>query len=64
MSLRDEPGPPRLADVQDEVRRAWMNEQRELANARFYHELRRRYDVRVEIQPASNDPAKLVVAGR
>lgn len=64
LRLRDEPGPPRLADVQDEVRRAWMNDQRELANARFYDELRRRYDVRVELPPTSNDPAKLVIAGR
>jgi hypothetical protein len=62
--LRDEPGPPRLVDVQDEVRRAWMNDQRELANARFYEELRRRYNVRVELPPASNAPAKLVTAGR
>jgi hypothetical protein len=64
LRLRDEPGPPRLADVQDEVRRAWMNDQRELVNARFYDELRRRYDVRVELPPTSNDPAKLVIAGR
>ena len=60
--LRDEPGPPRLADVQDEVRRAWMNDQRERANARFYDDLRRRYNVRVELPPASNAPANLVTA--
>jgi len=64
LRLRDEPGPPRLVDVQDEVRRAWMNDQRELANTRFYDELRRRYNVRVEQQPASNDPAKLAATAR
>ena len=64
LRTREAPGPPRLADVQEDVRRAWTNEQRELANARFYDELRRRYDVRVELPPASSDPAKLVAAGR
>ena len=64
LRLRDEPGPPRLADIQAEVRRAWMNEQRELANARFYAELRRRYDVKVELPTVSAAPAKLVAAGR
>jgi hypothetical protein len=64
LRLRDEPGPPRLADIQAEVRRAWLNEQRELANARFYDELRRRYDVKVELPAASAEPAKLVAAGR
>ena len=61
---RDEPGPPRLADIQAEVRRAWMNEQRELANARFYAELRRRYDVKVELPAVSAEPAKLVAGSR
>jgi hypothetical protein len=64
LRLRDEPGPPRLADIQAEVRRGWMNEQRELANARFYDELRRRYDVKVELPAVSAEPAKLVAAGR
>jgi len=64
LRLRDEPGVPSLADVREDVRRAWMNNQRELANARFYDELRRRYEVRVELPPVTNDPAKLVVAGR
>jgi hypothetical protein len=62
--LRDEPGPPRLADIQAEVRRAWMNEQRELANARFYDELRRRYDVKVELPALAAEPPKLVADGR
>ena len=61
---RDEPGPPRLADIQAEVRRAWVNEQRELANARFYAELRRRYDVKVELPAVSVEPAKLVAGSR
>lgn len=64
LRLRDEPGPPRLADIQAEVRRAWMNEQRERANARFYDELRRRYDVKVALPAVSAEPAKLVAAGR
>ncbi len=61
---RDEPGPPRLTDIQAEVRRAWMNEQRGLANARFYAELRRRYDVKVELPAVSVEPAKLVAGSR
>ena len=64
LRLRDEPGPPQLADIQAEVRRAWMNEQRELANARFYAELRRRYDVKVELPAVSAEPAKLVAGSR
>ena len=64
LRLRDEPGPPRLADIQAEVRRAWMNEQRELANARFYAELRRRYDVKVQLPAVSAEPAKLVAGSR
>jgi hypothetical protein len=64
LRLRDEPAPPQLADIQAEVRRAWMNEQRELANARFYAELRRRYDVKVELPAVSAEPAKLVAGSR
>ena len=64
LRLRDEPGPPRLADIQAEVRRAWMNEQREFANARFYAELRRRHDVKVELPAVSAEPAKLVAGSR
>jgi len=64
LRLRDEPGPPQLADIQAEVRRAWMNEQRELANARFYAELRRRYDVKVLLPAVSAEPAKLVAGSR
>ena len=64
LRLRDEPGPPQLADIQAEVRRAWMNEQRELANARFYAELRRRYDVKVRLPAVSAEPAKLVAGSR
>ena len=64
LRLRDEPGPPRLADIQAEVRRAWMSEQRELANARFYAELRRRYDVKVQLPAVSAEPAKLVAGSR
>jgi len=64
LRTRDDPGPPELADVQDDVRRAWMNEQRQIVNARFYEGLRQRYDVRVELPPTSTDPAKLVAAGR
>jgi hypothetical protein len=41
-----------------------MNEQRELANARFYDELRRRYDVKVKLPPPSTDAPKLVAADR
>ena len=64
LRLRDEPAPPQLADIQAEVRRAWMNEQREFANARFYAELRRRYDVKVELPAVSAEPAKLVAGSR
>jgi len=64
LRLRDEPGPAQLADIQAEVRRAWMNEQRELANARFYAELRRRYDVKVQLPAVSAEPAKLVAGSR
>ena len=64
LHVRDEPGPPSLAEVQDEVRRGWMNEQRELANTRFYDELRRRYDVKVEMPAGSADPAKQVASDR
>ena len=64
LRLRDEPAPPQLADIQAEVRRAWMNEQRELANARFYAELRRRYDVKVQLPAVSAEPAKLVAGSR
>ena len=62
LSVRDEPEPPLLADVQDEVRRGWMDEQRELANARLYAALRRRYDVKIELPSwsLSSAPAKLV----
>jgi hypothetical protein len=41
-----------------------MNAQRELANARFYAELRRRYDIKVELPAASAEPAKLVAGSR
>jgi PPIC-type PPIASE domain len=64
LRVRDAPGPPRLAEVQDEVRRAWMNEQREVANARFYDELRRRYDVKVELPSISAEQTKQVAADR
>jgi len=53
LALRDEPGTPKLADVQEEVRRGWMDEQRELANARLYEELRRRYVIKVDLPPAA-----------
>jgi PPIC-type PPIASE domain len=61
---RDEPGPPQLTDVRDEVRRQWMNEQRELAAARFYADLRRRYNVKVQLPSTSAAPSELVAAGR
>jgi len=64
LHTRDEPGAPELADVQDDVRRAWMNEQRQVANARFYEGLRQRYDVKVERPPTSTDPGNLMAGGR
>jgi hypothetical protein len=41
-----------LADVRDDVRRKWIQDQRERANDRFYSDLRKRYAVTVE-RPAS-----------
>ena len=43
-----------LADVRDDVRRRWMQGQREQANDRYYADLRRRYAVTVE-RPALVD---------
>jgi hypothetical protein len=43
-----------LADVRDDVRRKWMQGQREQANDRYYADLRRRYAVTVE-RPALVD---------
>ncbi len=57
LSVRDEPGELKLAELQVEVRRAWMDKQRELANARLYAELRSRYDVKVELPPAPREAA-------
>jgi hypothetical protein len=37
-----------LADVRDDVRRKWMQEQREQANDRYYADLRKRYAITVE----------------
>ena len=37
-----------LADVRDDVRRKWIHDQREQANDRYYADLRRRYEIKVE----------------
>lgn len=40
---------PTLAEVRADVRREWMNAQREAANVAFYDGLRKHYDVRVDL---------------
>jgi len=52
---RKDERPAALSDVRADVRRKWINEQRERANARYYAELRKRYDVIVERPPAMSD---------
>ena len=50
-----------LADVRNDVRRKWTQDQREEANDRFYRDLRDRYAVTVE-RPASTGDAAVVPA--
>ena len=50
-----------LGEVRDAVRRAWVEARRVEANARFYADLRRRYEVTVEHPAAS--PGTGMVAG-
>lgn len=46
---RDDDRVAELDQVRDEVRRAWLDEQRRQANERLYADLRKRYDVLVEV---------------
>jgi hypothetical protein len=46
---RDAGRPPTLDDARADVRREWLHAQREAANARFYANLRKRYDVRIDL---------------
>jgi hypothetical protein len=48
---RDDSTPADLADVRDAVAREWQDEQRRLANERYYTALLARYDVTVERPP-------------
>lgn len=45
---REDGRSPTLQQVRDEVRREWVHDQRQQANERFYADLRKRYEVRVE----------------
>jgi hypothetical protein len=56
---------PTLAEVRDDVRREWMHAQQEARNARYYADLRKRYDVRVEMPGDEKDTggAMSVAAG-
>ena len=47
---------PTLAEVRDDARREWVHAQEVARNARFYADLRRRYDIRVEMPgPTAKD---------
>jgi hypothetical protein len=47
---------PALSEVRADVRREWLHAQRQARDARFYADLRKRYDVRIETAaPASHD---------
>lgn len=58
---RDADRPAPLQEVRDDLRREWMHVQRTQANARFYADLRKRYDVSVE-RPAAIDASPARVA--
>jgi hypothetical protein len=51
---RDDERTAMLADVRDDVRRKWVQGQREQANDRYYADLRKRYAVTIE-HPANAD---------
>lgn len=44
-----------LADVREDVRRQWVQAQREQANDRYYADLRKRYEITVERAASSDD---------
>ena len=48
-----------LADVRDDVRRKWVQDQREQANARFYRDLRKRYAISIERPAATGGDAAM-----
>ncbi len=49
LTERTEGGVPPLESVRNAVRREWMNTKRREANDKFYEELLKRYDVRIEV---------------
>ena len=53
---------PELADVRDAVRREWANARRLEANANFYAELLKRYNVTIEGLEPANGPKNLAEA--
>jgi PPIC-type PPIASE domain len=54
---RDAQGTATLAEMHDDVRRAWLEAQQAQANARYYGELRKRYHVTVARSPGSTAAA-------
>ena len=49
LERRDPGRAPTLSEVRDDVRREWMHAEQEARNARYYADLRRHYDVRVDM---------------
>lgn len=52
-----------LDDVRGEVRRRWLHDQREEANERFYADLRKRYQVTIEMPSKPKEDTAVLVAG-
>jgi len=55
MRERNDDRTAKLADVRDDVRRQWVQAQREQANNRYYADLRKRYEVTVERPAIAGD---------
>ena len=60
---RDQAPAATLENARHDVVRAWMQEQRRQANARYYADLRRRYQVTIERAPDTAAPAPAAIAG-
>lgn len=61
---RDDDRVAELDQVRDEVRRAWVDEQRRQANERFYADLRKRYEVTIEAGTKARGAVVLAVEGQ
>lgn len=59
ISEREEDRAAVLREVREDVRREWIHAQRTQANARFYEDLRKRYDVIVERPAPSAGPSRV-----